>query len=245
MSRRAKRALERQLAYQEAKARVMSNDQRALERELTEYAQWVKARVGKYRPIESGARVLEVGSGAHGLVFFMGLPDAIGVDPLAEDYARLFPQWQSRAKTVAAFGEALPFDDAAFDFVFSDNVVDHAEDPARIVREISRVLVPGGIVYFTVNVHHRLYGLASGIHSLWQWLGARYEIAAFADHTVHFTPTEARRLFDSKHWAVLHEETDIAEARDRARRETPRHMGDRLKRLFFKNARFEIIARRV
>ena len=115
MSRRAKRALERQLAYQEAKARMMPKDQRALERELTDYAQSVRARIEKYRPIEAGLRVLEVGSGAHGLVFFMGIPGSVGVDPLAAEYARLFPQWQSRATTVAAFGEALPFEDASFD----------------------------------------------------------------------------------------------------------------------------------
>jgi SAM-dependent methyltransferase len=242
--RRAKRALERQLAYQEAKARTLPSDTRELERELTDYARWVRARVEKHRAIEPGARVLEVGSGAHGLVFFLGVPDAVGVDPLANEYARLFPAWQSRVKTIAAFGEALPFPDGSFDFVFSDNVIDHAERPAQIARELARVLAPGGILYFTVHVHHPLYGVASRLHGLWQAMGSRFEISAFADHTVHLTLREARGLFAGTGLRVLHEETGIAQAIEIAKAGVPRHAGDRLKRLCFKNARFELIATR-
>lgn len=232
------------MAYQTAKARALPRDTSAIERDLAVHAENVRRRIELFRPIHSAARVLEVGSGAHGLVFFLGLQNAVGVDPLAADYARLFPAWQSRAKTVVGLGEALPFPNAAFDFVLSDNVVDHAENPAQIVREMARVLAPGGILYFTVNVHHPVYGAASRAHALWQWLGPRYEIPAFADHTVHLTPREARRLVDPKQWTVLHDETDIAEARELARREPARHVGDQVKRLFFKNAQLEIIAER-
>jgi hypothetical protein len=57
------------------------------------------------------------GSGAHGLVFFFGAMRGVGVDPLAADYATLFPAWQPRARTVAAAGERLPFGDASFEVV--------------------------------------------------------------------------------------------------------------------------------
>ena len=243
-ARRAKRALERQLGYQKRKSEHLPEDPRIVERDLIEHASSVRRKIESVHPIHEGARVLEVGSGAHGVVFFLGIPDAIGVDPLAHEYARLFPKWQSQARTVAAAGEALPFADASFDVVVSDNVVDHAADPVRIVAEIARVLAPGGILYFTVNVHHPVYGIASRVHALWQWLGPRYEIAAFADHTVHLTLRRARRLFDSNQWFVLHEESDIDEARERARHDVPRHVGDRMKRVFFKNARLEILAKR-
>jgi SAM-dependent methyltransferase len=243
-SRRARRALQRQLAYQEVKARTLPEDLRSFELELTEYAQWVRARIEKYRRIETSTRVLEVGSGAHGLVFFMGIEGAIGVDPLAHDYARLFPAWQSRAKTLTAYGEALPFPDGSFDVVLSDNVIDHAERPAQIVRELARVVAPGGVVYFTVHVHHPIYGAASRLHGVFQALRVPIEIGPFADHTVHLTLREAQRLFDGLGLHLVHEETGIAEARDAAKHGKPRHVGDRLKRLFFKNARFELIARR-
>jgi SAM-dependent methyltransferase len=241
---RAKRALERQLAYQEVKARAMPEDTRPIELDLTAYAREVRGRIEKHRRIEPGARVLEVGSGAHGLVFFLGLEGAIGVDPLANEYAKLFPAWQSRAKTIAAYGEALPFEDGAFDVVLSDNVVDHAESPARIVRELARVLAPGGILYFTVHVHHPVYGAASRLFGASQAVGIPVEVGPFADHTVHLTLKEARGLFDGLGLRVLHEETGIADAMADAKTMRPRHLGDRLKRLFFKNARFELVASR-
>lgn len=241
---RAKRALERQLAYQEKKARELPEDTRPLELELLEYARWVRARIEKHHPIEPGARVLEVGSGAHGLVFFLGIDGAIGVDPLANEYRRLFPEWQSRAKTIAAYGESLPFEDGSFDVVISDNVIDHAESPRQIVRELARVLAPGGILYFTVHVHHPIYGVASRLHGLWRALRVPLEIGPFADHTVHLTVAEGRRLFDGLGLRTVHEETGVEDARAEARQVKPRHAGDRLKRLFFKNARFELLALR-
>src|ERR687885_1871898 len=120
----------------------------------------VRAILEGLRPLPSDARVLEVGSGAHGLVFFFGTTRGVGCDPLACEYAALFPAWQRRAQTIAAAGERLPFADSSFDVVLCDNVVDHAEGPALIVREIARVLAHGGLLYFTVNFHHAVWGAA-------------------------------------------------------------------------------------
>lgn len=40
--------------------------------------------------------------------------------------------------------ETLPFADGAFDVVYSWGVIHHADDPARIVADVHRVLAPGG-----------------------------------------------------------------------------------------------------
>lgn len=227
-----------------AKARDLPDDLSEYEAGLTAYALEIRAKLERYGAFAKGARLLEVGSGAHGIVFFLGIEDAIGVDPLADEYARLFPQWQSRVKTIAAHGESVPLDDASFDVVISDNVVDHARSPARIVSELVRVLRPGGILYFTVHVHHPLYEHASHLHGAWRALGLPFEVGPFADHTVHFTPRGARRIFEGRPLDILHEDDGIAAAREDARSTPPRHAGDRLKRVFYKNARYELIARR-
>ena len=67
----------------------------------------------------------------------------------------------------------------SFDIVLCDNVVDHAEDPRRIVEEICRVLTPGGLLYFTVNVHHPFYHVAATLHAGWRALGLPFEDQAF------------------------------------------------------------------
>jgi SAM-dependent methyltransferase len=241
---RGRRAEERQRAYQAEKAQRLVAHIDEMTPDLTTYAELVKARIERVRPVNPEARVLEVGSGAHGLIFFLGLANAVGVDPLADIYPSLFPEWQRRAKTLRAYGEALPFETASFDLVLSDNVIDHAENPDAILAEIARVLRPGGVLYFTVNVHHPIYAAASALHGAWNAAGLRHEITPFADHTVHFTLRGIRARLRALPFRVLHEDPGMDAASADAT-SPPRHAGDRLKRVFFKNARFEVVAERV
>jgi SAM-dependent methyltransferase len=234
--RRAVRATARQLANQQGKANALRGRELEVVQRRMALARSVRARLERIRPIAPDARVLEVGSGAHGLIFFFGSQHGVGVDPLAAHYRPLFPFWQGRAPTLAAAGEALPFPAGAFDVVLCDNVIDHAERPADIVAELARVLAPGGLLYFTVNVHHPVYGMASRLHGLWNGLGLRLEIRPFADHTVHLTEDEARGMFPPLPLRVL-EQSVSRRSPGRAR-----HPGDLLKRVFFKNAEFEVIA---
>ncbi|MGQ0763232.1 MAG: class I SAM-dependent methyltransferase [Acidobacteriota bacterium] len=240
--RRAQRALQRQLEYQQQKAQKLRGHEPQLISGMTRASAEVRAKLQHVRPIADAARVLEVGSGAHGLIFYFGAQNGIGADPLAHHYSSLFPAWQQKAPTIGALGEALPFPDHSFDVVLCDNVVDHAESPTQIVSEIVRVLAPSGMLYFTVNVHHPIYSLASEIHGIWQRLGVPYEVGPFADHTVHLTVPRARELFARQPLRMVKETTDLEMARTRAQHTRARHAGDRLKRVFFKNAVYEVIA---
>ncbi|MFL6332802.1 MAG: class I SAM-dependent methyltransferase [Pyrinomonadaceae bacterium] len=242
--RRARRALERQLDYQRAKAAKARGHEADYVEAMRLRSARVREKLERVRAIEPDARVLEVGSGAHGLVFYFGTTRGVGVDPLACDYAALFPAWQHRGRTIAAAGERLPFADASFDVVLCDNVVDHAEDPAAIARELTRVLKPGGLLYFTVNFHHSVYSAAARLHSAWNAAGLGFEVGPFADHTVHLTLDAARALFDGLPLRVIDEHGNVSDAKRAARLRPPRHAGDRLKRLFFKNALYELLAER-
>jgi SAM-dependent methyltransferase len=240
----ARRALERQLAYQQRKAEHVRGREDEIIAAMKRSARRVREVLETFQPIAPDARVIEVGSGAHGLIFYFGSTRGIGVDPLAVSYGSLFPRWQSCAPTVAAVGESLPFPDQSFDVVLCDNVVDHAESPSRIVRELSRILRRGGLLYFTVNVHHRVYAIAADVHSSWRALGLPYEVGPFADHTTHLTLDAAEALFENLPLQILSAKINIDEARSRARKQPARHAGDRLKRVFFKNALYQVVARR-
>lgn len=242
--RQAQRALERQLEYQQKKAVAILGHEADVMAAMKVSSQRVRSVLEGYQSIDSDSAIIEVGSGAHGLIFFFGIEKGIGVDPLAAHYATLFPMWQRLTQTVAAFGECLPFNEQVFDIVLCDNVVDHAENPDGIVKELVRILKPGGLLYFTVNIHHPVYSVAARAHSTWNALGVPFEIGPFADHTTHLTSSRARQLFAGLPLTFLHERSTISETKARARTMPSRHFGDSLKRVFFKNALYEVVARR-
>lgn len=244
LEHRARRALERQLDYQRAEAERLAGREAQVMARMARDSLAIRQKIGAVRPVHDSDRVLEVGSGSRGLIFFFGTQDGVGVDPLADEYRTLFPAWHDRARTVAVGGEDLPFDEASFDLVLCDNIVDHATDPRRIVAEMARVLRPGGLLYFTVNVHHPAWHAAASAHAGWRALGLPFEITPFADHTVHLTPKAARALFDGLPFRFLTERDTVAETKAERREVKPRHAADRVKRLFYKNALFETIAER-
>jgi len=54
-----------------------------------------------------------------------------------------------------ADAEKIPYSEASFDMVISDNVMEHIVDPTAVLREIYRVLKPGGVFMFkTPNKNH-------------------------------------------------------------------------------------------
>ena len=241
---RSQRALERQLEYQEKKAASLRGNEKSTLLNLTVSSQKIRQRLEKIKPIPDDARVLEVGSGAHGLIFGFGGNFKVGIDPLAVDYKRLFPAWQKNTQTVAAIGEELPFETGAFDVVLSDNVVDHAKNPVKIIEELTRVLKSGGLLYFTVNIHHPVYNLASKAHGIWNALGLKFELSPFADHTIHFTENQIKQVFARLPVEILEENSTVAQTKAEFRQLKSPNAEQRFKQIFFKNALYELVALR-
>jgi SAM-dependent methyltransferase len=55
---------------------------------------------------------------------------------------------------VAADAHQLPFPDALFQHVECDAVLEHVRDPRRVMREIARVLAPGGYAHLVTPFCH-------------------------------------------------------------------------------------------
>jgi ubiquinone/menaquinone biosynthesis C-methylase UbiE len=87
----------------------------------------------------SGGHVLEVGSGAGSLQDIVG--DYTGLDISAT----VRPKYHKRF--VQADARAMPFRDAEFDAVWTIWVLEHVPNPEQALREIRRVLKPGGLLY--------------------------------------------------------------------------------------------------
>ncbi len=102
-----------------------------------------------------GQPVLDVGCGAGVEVvrFARGGARIVGVDlsPQAVSLSRQnLAQHGLVAPLTVADGEALPFPDASFAFVYAHGVVQYAADDRAVVRECHRVLRPGGLALFQV-----------------------------------------------------------------------------------------------
>lgn len=227
---RTQRALNLMLEFQRNKAHNLIETGYDPSESLLARSHKVRSLLERFHHVRADARILEVGSGAHGLIFFFGAHRGIGVDPLAHHYVTLFPAWQRRVPTVSAYGEALPFPDNSFDVVLSDDVVDYAEDPAAIIAEMSRVLAPSGTLYFSVNISH----------PVWNGWSTIREVADF--HTTHISLQRARRFFKRLPLHIVWETHDIPGTRAAIRKRQEHRLRAWVKSLFYYKARFAAIA---
>jgi SAM-dependent methyltransferase len=106
--------------------------------------------------VSRDSSVLDLGCGRGGVVALLwrDVKLAAGLDPdarsLAEHRAAGMP-------ILRGVGEHLPFIDGAFDLIVSLWVLEHLRDPAGVLREVRRVLKPGGhFVFVTPNMRNPL-----------------------------------------------------------------------------------------
>ncbi len=119
----------------------------------------------------AATRVLDIGSGMGGFLVAAANTGvaAVGVEPHA-DYGTITRLRAARYRLVPALaramGEHLPFRAATFDAVLAQDIIEHVRNPDDVLREIARVLRPGGIALVTgINrfawrdPHYHLHGL--------------------------------------------------------------------------------------
>jgi len=121
---------------------------------------WVQRRemafFEKVRPLAPGSFCLEIGCGrgkGAELVHNKFHPrrlDGIDIDPLMIRLAE--KSCNGKAQGLSFFyvadAQALPYPDACMDAVFNFGIIHHLEDWEEGIREIARILLPGGLFYF-------------------------------------------------------------------------------------------------
>jgi len=110
------------------------------------------------RPI----KVLDVGCGGGSMIVQLAERDtmACGVDPLMEvslvKARSLAEQKGKEIGLVQAKGELLPFRTDYFDVVICASTLQHVEDQRAVLKEISRVMKPGGSLIVTVPTYRNV-----------------------------------------------------------------------------------------
>lgn len=149
---------------------------------------------GYLRP---ASRVLDVGCGRGGVMelFWRAVTLSVGLDP---DRASLREQ-RTGMPAACGLSETLPFADQTFDLTIAVWVLEHLPRPEAAVREVARVLKPGGhFVFLTPNAWHPLVR-ANRAGQLWPRLQRALVPALYgrsADDTfqVHYRANTPARL---------------------------------------------------
>ena len=148
-----------------------------------------------------GLRVLDVGCGGGLLAEELARLGCLvtGIDPSRRslEAARAHASASGlEIDYVHGVAEALPADDGAFDAVVCCDVLEHVTDLGATIREVARVLRPGGLyLYDTINRTRRSKLLVIKIFQ--EWRPTAFMPPNLHDHAAFITPAELAALLGS------------------------------------------------
>jgi len=142
-------------------------------------------RLGKNLTKE--ATILDFGCGAGRTVYSLldqGYINAVGYDP--KNYLELRDPKDVSLFTVGNANGRLPFEDNSFDLIISEEVLEHVKDQVEVLRELHRIMRPGGVALHVFPARYNLieghmYVPLGGFfahrwwYQLWAMLGVRNE----------------------------------------------------------------------
>jgi SAM-dependent methyltransferase len=159
--------------------------------------------------------VLEVGVGPLGIGILgmrAGNFHITGIDPLARmDFSLADPALETYVQELRrnvtyerSRGEAMAFHENRFDFVCCHNVIDHAQHPLVILKEIFRILKAGRLLYLTLNTFSHIGRLK--FETLRRFAPAKTIFASHPHSFVHSGVLKA--LIDTGYNVIRHEGGD-------------------------------------
>jgi SAM-dependent methyltransferase len=115
--------------------------------------------------VRAGDRALDLGCGAGTFTAMLVAAgaEAVGVDVAEAALARARAGHPELDFRLVALDGPLPFDDDAFDLIWASEVIEHVADTERWLREVARLMAPGGRLLLTTPNHPRAALAAGGI----------------------------------------------------------------------------------
>ncbi len=139
--------------------------------------------------IKSGSEILEIGSGPANPTsrFLSSLGRVTGVDVDPEIHAN-----DALAAAHVLTDETYPLGDNVFDACVSDYVIEHIADPASHLKEVRRVLKPGGVYVFRTPNRFHYVTLAAQLTPHWFHVLVANRLRNLPPESHHPYPTSYR-----------------------------------------------------
>ena len=154
---------------------------------LAYYDERVIEKMAEVSGVDENSEVADVGTGTGFVAAGLAprVKRVVGIDsaPAMLEVARENLRALSVSNVDLVVGDAarLPLEDSSVDAAVANMVLHHAEDPAAMLREMARVVRPGGTVAVTDEVEHP-----------YVWMRDEH-----ADVWLGFEPEQVARLFSS------------------------------------------------
>lgn len=150
-----------------------------------------------------GKRILEIGCGRGGFSCWLATQEpkpekvvAADFSPVAVEKGRKFSEQRGiqNIEWLVRDIENLPEDDATYDTIFSYETIEHVPNPPKAVKELARVLKPGGRLYLTTPN----YLSTIGLYRVYCWFrGKKYDEGGQPICNVTMLPKTKRWIRDA------------------------------------------------
>lgn len=173
-----------------------------------DYEAFMFSKLEQHTGSLEGKSILDLGCGWGGVVLHAAdkASKAVGIEPDMErlGIARALQKETGAAQVelLEGVGEKLPFADNTFDVIASYQVLEHVQDPAKVMQEVSRVLKPGGVFHFSTpnymafyEPHYKIFWLPLMPKFLGRlYLRLRGRKPEFVNHINYVNPISIRRM---------------------------------------------------
>lgn len=170
---------------------IETNSLRFLER-----SKKIKSKIKNYIGLNKKNKILQVGCGPEDVIHYWKEGDLYAIDPQMINYKKLGILRGNGVKNIQGMGEKLPFQDNFFDLIIINNVLDHCQEPKKVLEEINRCLKKEGILYTETNV--RPIYLFPFLKLIW-WT----KILTARGHPYLFLPNTLRKLIETCNFEIL------------------------------------------